>query len=386
MIDDVFVAGLGVMGSAVARALARAGLRVAACDRAQPPHARGSSHGQSRIIRAAYFEDPVYAPLARRALTLWRGLEEESGRSLLRVTGGLNIGPDEGPLVRGALASAIRHGIAHERVGSGELMRRYPALRLAGGEAAVFEPDAGILDPEQCVAAQIDSARAAGARLQLGDGLVGWRRAGGELRITTASGEHRARALVLALGAWLPALRPELPLRVARQPVFWFDPLEPALHAPERLPHFLIEFDPRRVFYGFPDLGRGLKCAIHHEGEVTTAESVDRRLRPAEEQGVRSLLERYLPGAAGPLRDSAVCLYTNTADGHFLVDRDPAHADVWLLSACSGHGFKFAPALAELLREALAEDRHAPLEPFSLERRVAAPGPLGSSSASGAPS
>lgn len=379
MIYDAFVAGLGVMGGAVARALARAGLRVAACDRGRPPHDRGSSHGESRIIRAVYFEDPVYAPLARRALTLWRALEEETGRSLLRVTGGLNIGPDDGPLVRRALASARRHGIPHQRVGGDELMRRYPALRAGSGDTAVFEPDAGILDPEQCVAAQVESARAAGARLCLGDGLVGWRRAGAELRVTTARSEFTARRLVLALGAWLPPFRPDLPLRVTRQAVFWFDPIEPALHGPEALPLFLIEFEPGRVFYGFPDLGRGLKCAIHHEGEITSAEGVDRGLRAAEHERVRSLLERFLPRAAGALRECGVCLYTNTPDGHFLIDRDPAEPDVWLASACSGHGFKFAPALAELLLEPLAGRSDARLEPFAL-RRFVAPAAVGPAS------
>ena len=370
MIYDVFVAGLGIMGGALARALARAGLRVAGCDDRYPPHDRGSSHGESRILRAAYFEDPIYAPLARRAFALWRALEDETGRSLLRVTGGLDIGPDDGTLVRGALSSARLHGIAHERVGGAELMRRWPALSVGSGEAAVFEPDAGILDPEQCVAAQIESARAAGAQLRLGDGLVGWRRVGAELRVTTARGEVTVRTLVLALGAWLPAFRPDLPLRVARQPVFWFDPIEPAIHAPERLPHFLIEFEPGRIFYGFPDLGSGLKCAIHHDGESTTAETVDRRLRPAECDRVRSLLERFVPRAAGRMRRSTVCLYTNTMDGHFLIDRDPAERGVWLFSACSGHGFKFAPALAESLVEPLTGCGDAPLERFCMGRLV----------------
>jgi sarcosine oxidase len=375
MVHDVFIAGVGVMGGAAARALARDGLRVAACDERTPPHDRGSSHGESRILRAAYFEDPVYAPLARRALVLWRALEQETGRPLLRLTGGLNVGPQEGQLVRGALASAREHGIRHERIGGAELMRRYPALRVASGEVAVVEPEAGILDPEACVAAQIESARAAGAHIRLGDRLIGWRRVGDELRVTTASGELATRTLVLAIGAWLPALRPELPLRVSRQPMFWFDPFEPVLHARERLPHFLIEFEPGRVFYGFPDLGSGLKCAIHHGGEITTAETVDRRLRPEELAEARSLLERFLPRAAGSLRHSAVCLYTNTPDGHFLIDRDPAEPSVWLVSACSGHGFKFAPALAELLRDALAGRGDAPLARFSIGRLAAETSP-----------
>jgi sarcosine oxidase len=375
VIYDAFVAGAGVMGGAVARALARAGLRVGGCDARQPPHDRGSSHGESRIIRAACFEGPLYARLARRALGLWRALEQESGRALLRVTGGLNVGPEDGPLLRGALESAREQGIAHERIGAAELMRRHPALRVEAGAAAVFEPGAGILDPERCVAAQLESARAAGAELRLGEALLGWRRAGSDLRVRTTRGEFAARALVLALGPWLPAVRPELPLRVTRQPVFWFDPLDAGPHAPERLPHFLIEFEPGRVFYGFPDLGGGLKCAVHHGGEPTTAEGAERVLRPDELEHARSLLARYLPRAAGGLRRSAVCLYTNTPDGHFLIDRDPADPGVWLVSACSGHGFKFAPALAELLAGALAGRGDPALERFSTARRAApAPG------------
>lgn len=372
MIHDVFVAGLGVLGGAVARAAARAGLRVAGCDARRPPHDRGSSHGESRILRAAYFEGAHYARLARRALALWRALEAESGRALFRATGGLHVGPADGALLRAALESARSCGIPHQRLDAAELMRRYPALQVGEEHAAVFEPDAGILDPERCVAAQIDSARAAGAELRLGEELLGWRRAGAVLRIETAGGEFAARALVLALGAWLPERRPELPLQVTRQAVFWFDPLEPGLHAPDRLPHYLIEFAPGRVFYGFPDLGRGLKCAVHREGELTMPDSVDRGARPVDLVAVRELVARFLPRAAGRLRDSAVCLYTNAPDGHFLVDRDPRDPGVWLLCACSGHGFKFAPALAELLLEALAGRAAPALAPFALDRFPAA--------------
>jgi sarcosine oxidase len=173
------------------------------------------------------------------------------------------------------------------------------------------------------------------------------------------------------MGAWLPELKRELPLRVTRQSVFWFDTIEPDIHAADVLPHYLIEFEPGRVFYGFPDLGNGLKCAIHHEGEFTTAQTVDRTLRPAELEQVQALLQQFFPRAAGRLRQSSVCLYTNTPDSHFLIDRDPADPDVWLFSPCSGHGFKFAPALAELLVNALTggtDDQIAPM--FQLSRDV----------------
>jgi sarcosine oxidase len=356
------------MGSAVARALARAGLRVAGCDARQPPHDKGSSHGESRIIRAAYFEDPVYAPLARRAQALWRELEAESGRALLRVTGGLNIGPREGMLVRGALESARTHNIAHEQLDGVELQRRYAALRVAAHDVAVWEPDAGILDPEASVSALGDSARRAGAQLGTGNSMVSWKATGDGIQVRTAGGDFHARNLILALGAWLPAFHAQLPLRVTRQSVFWFETSDPPIHSADRLPHYLIEFEPGRVFYGFPDLGNGLKCAIHHEGADTSPDQVDRTLQSSEVEQVRALLERYIPRANGTLLRDSTCLYTNTPDGHFVIDRDPDTSGVWLFSACSGHGFKFAPAVAELLLHALAAGGTDQLGPFAADR------------------
>ncbi|MGH7462536.1 MAG: FAD-dependent oxidoreductase, partial [Longimicrobiales bacterium] len=173
---------------------------------------------------------------------------------------------------------------------------------------------------------------------------------------------------VLTLGAWLPDFQPQLPLRVTRQPVFWFDTRDAALHSPDRLPLYLVEFEPGRFFYGFPDLGNGLKCAIHHEGAATSADRVDRTLHDAELALIRALVERYLPAADGSLRRHSTCLYTNTPDGRFLIGRDPAGPDVWLFSACSGHGFKFAPALAELLVHALAAGSSNHLAPFAPAR------------------
>lgn len=347
------------MGGALARSLARAGLRVAGCDALQPPHRMGSSHGESRIIRAAYFEDPIYTPLALQAFHDWRALEQETGRSLLRVTGGLNIGPPNGMLVSGALASARQHGLAHELLSSAEVMRRHPGLRVRTGHVAVFEPDAGILDPEGCVAALLESAQSAGAELHFDQPLHSWTRRN-EFTIETNGGTYRAKSLVLAVGAWLPAFKPELPLIVTRQPIFWFDTVEPEFYSERRLPHYLIEFEPDRVFYGFPDLGGGLKCAIHHEGEPARADAVDRELRIDELDHVRALVAEFLPDALGPLRKSDVCLYTKTPDGHFLIDRDATEPGLVLLSPCSGHGFKFAPALANLVAEAMASQAALP--------------------------
>jgi sarcosine oxidase len=346
---DVFVAGLGVMGSATARALARAGLSVGACDAFHPPHDRGSSHGESRIIRAAYYEDPIYTPLARRSFALWRELAQETGQVLLRKTGGLNIGPHNGMLVNGALMSARAHGIPHELLSAADVMARFPGMHMDHNLVALLEPDAAVLDPEVCLGALLESARAAGAALRFDEKFIGWRSDGTSVVIETARAEYQARSLILAVGPWLPWFKPLLSLRVTRQPVFWFEPTTPDVYSADRQPHYLIEYELGRIFYGFPDLGRGVKCGLHYNAPTTTADHVDRTLRTGDVDAVRALLEKYLPAAAGPLLRQSVCLYTNTPDLHFLVDRDPLEPQVWLLSACSGHGFKFAPAIAELV-------------------------------------
>ena len=355
---SAFIAGLGANGSATARALARAGLEVIGCDAFRPPHDRGSSHGESRIIRAAYFEDPIYAPLAQRSFTLWRELESETNRQLLRITGGVNIGPRDGMLVRGALESARLYGVQHELLERGAAARRFPGFQIDDDHVVVFEPEAGILDPEACVAGQVESARAAGATLHTDEALLSWNRTDEGYHIKTSRSEYHTQHLILALGSWLKRFRPELPLQVTRQPVFWFEPIQAEPYRADRLPDYLIEFEPGRVFYGFPDLGSGVKCAVHHEGSAADADTVDRTMRATELAEVHQLLQQFLPNAAGPLVRSAVCLYTNTPDFHFIVDR--AHDGPWLLSACSGHGFKFAPAIAELLANAIVEGAELP--------------------------
>ena len=348
------------MGSALARASARAGLHTIGCDAFDPPHDRGSSHGESRIIRAAYFEDPIYAPLALRAMELWRELERETNRSLLRITGGVNIGPLDGMLVHGALTSARAHGIRHELLECDETIRRFPGFTPRPEDIAVYEPDAGVLNPEACIAAQLTAARTHGAKLRTNEPVVSWQPAHDSVLVRTRTNEFSARTLVLATGAWLAAHQPQLPLTVTRQPVFWFRPTEPLSYSADRLPHYLIEFERNRVFYGFPDLGNGVKCAIHHEGRTTNASTVDRSVTSEEVNQVQSLARQFLPGAAGPLIRHSVCLYTNSPSGHFIIARDPDHPAILNLSACSGHGFKFAPALAEIILNAIVNDEPLP--------------------------
>jgi len=354
---SVIVAGLGAMGSAAAFHLARRGAKVLGLDKFVPPHPFGSSHGQSRIIREAYFEHPAYVPLVQRAYELWRELEEMTGERLLGITGGLMIGEPEGELVAGALRSARLHGLAHEVLTADEVRRRFPVFHLPDGFVALYEPRAGILSPERCIAAHLTSAQRHGADLRFGEALMEWRTDGRGVTVITDKGRYRADALVLSVGAWFPSLMPSLPLQVERQVMFWFRPKgDGNRFAPEGCPIFIVEFAPSRFFYGFPDLGEGVKVARHHEGEFCTPETVRRTVSENEVIKMRELVGQFLPDVDGEFLRAEVCLYTNTPDGHFLLDRHPEHPQVFLVSPCSGHGFKFASAIGECVADWLLTD------------------------------
>jgi sarcosine oxidase len=368
---DVIVAGLGAAGSATLRELARRGHRVLGLDRFAPPHDRGSSHGRSRIIREAYFEEPRYVPLVRRAYEGWTALEAERGVTLFHRTGGLTAGPADGELVRGALASARAHGIAHELLDADGIRARVPAFAPGDGVAGVWEHRAGWLAPEAAIAAALDSARAHGASVRTGEPLLAWRADARGVEVTVPSGRVAAGALVLAVGAWTGRVLAELglPLAVRRNVQLWFAPRTPAAFAPDRFPVLLHEHAPGRAWYGIPDAGDGVKLALHDFGVPADPDAPDRTVTAGDEAAVRALIRRYLPDADGPLRAASVCPYTVTPDGHFILDRHPAHDRVVVASPCSGHGFKFAPALGEALAD-LATGRPPAMDiaPFRLAR------------------
>jgi sarcosine oxidase len=357
---DVVIAGLGAMGSATAFHLARRGLRVLGLDRFTPPHRFGSSHGESRIIREAYFEHPVYVPMVQRAFELWRELEQASGDTLLLETGGLMIGRPDSVLVGGARRSAEMHGLRHELLTAEDVCRRFPALQPERDMVAVWEPRAGMLFPDACIAAHLALARRHGAVLRFDEPVQNWQADGDGVRVHSAQGEHRARQLIVTAGAWVGALLPgvDLPFSIERQVLHWFDIVGAREQfTAQRCPIHLWQFDGGRFFYGFPDLGTGVKAGFHHAGEITTAETVRREVAAAEVEAVRAVMRRFVPGADGPLRASVVCLYTNTPDEHFWIDRHPAHPQVLVASPCSGHGFKFSPVVGEILADLVQGER-----------------------------
>jgi sarcosine oxidase len=366
---DVVVCGLGAMGSAAlyrlaghrlaghrlaGHRLAGRRLRVLGIERFAPGHDRGSSHGATRIIRLAYFEHPSYVPLLRRAYALWRELETAAGRPLLHVTGIAEIGPPDGLLVKGTLASAHLHALPHEILAAPELMRRFPAFRLPPDHVGVVQPDGGFLDAEPAILAHVALAQAGGAEVRSKETVRAIEPRAGGVRIVTDRDNIDAGAVIVAAGPWLTSLLPDLPAptRVTRQAMAWFAPTEPALFAPGRFPVFLIETR-HGIHYGFPPVGdAGVKVAKHHHGDQTVdPETYDRRVSKEDEALIRAPLAEYLPAANGRLVDAKTCLYTMTPDGDFVIDRLPGYPQVIVASPCSGHGFKFAPVVGEALAD-----------------------------------
>ena len=353
-VHDVAVLGLGAMGSAALRHLARAGLSAVGIERFESPHAHGSSHGESRIIREAYFEDPRYVPLVQRAYDEWAALERDTGRSLTLTTGGVMIGPRAGDLVSGAIASAEAHRLPYELLDAAALQHRFPAFRPASHMVGVWEPRAGVLFPEECIAAHLEAAARAGAVIQANAGVTSWRAAGGYVEVTTERGITRARQLVLATGAWLSKQLAEscLPLTVERVVQAWFEPASrPEVLAPERCPITIWEYGEDRFFYAFPLMNGAVKAALHHQGEATDPDHVRREVTVEEIGRIRDPLALHIPDAAGRWLDAKTCMYTNTPDEHFVLDRHPDHPEVLVVSACSGHGFKFASAIGAVIAE-----------------------------------
>ena len=365
---DAIVIGLGAHGSAAAYHLARRGLRVLGIERFARGHTLGSSGGLSRIIRLSYYEHPDYVPLLRRAWDLWRELERESGETLLTQTGGLYLGVPNSDLVRGSLLSARTHGLAHELLDTAALRTRFPLFRIDDGWTGLFDVQAGWLAPERCIETHIRMAERAGAEVRFGAPAT-WEKDGDGVRVTCDGATYRAERLVLTAGAWMPELLPELAsyFWVERNVLFWFEPRARTTEF-ARLPVWILEDDDRN-YYGFPyDPANGFKLAGLHFGDRVDPNTVDREIREIDEARVRSFLRRRIPDADGERRLAKVCMYTNAGDGHFVIDR--AANNVVFGSACSGHGFKFASAIGELLAD-MSTTSANPIPLFSASRVAA---------------
>jgi sarcosine oxidase len=351
---DAVVIGLGAMGSAAAASLAWRGCKVVGIERFAPGHDRGSSHGATRIIRQGYFEHPSYVPLVRAAHPLWRELAAESSEPLINITGIVEIGAPDSELIAGTLAASRLHGLDHDVLDTSALRRRFPLFQVPDHYVAVFQPDGGFLRAEPAIHALLARARAAGAELRTGETVRAIEPRGEGVRVVTTHGVIDADCAIVTAGPWVKALLPSLPvaIRVTRQVLGWFAPRDPALFSKDRFPVFLLQ-NANGMFYGFPDDGTGsVKIAKHHHADETVdPERCDRTVSAADEAMIRSCLAAHLPAANGPLVAATTCLYTMTPDGDFIIDRLPGNGAVIVASPCSGHGFKFAPVIGEIIAD-----------------------------------
>jgi sarcosine oxidase len=375
LIYDAIVAGLGGMGSATAYQLAGRGQRLLGLEKFSPAHDKGSSHGRSRIIRQAYFEDPAYVPLLLRAYELWEQLERETGQELMTLTGGLMIGRREGELVSGSVESAEEHGLPYELLDAGEIKDRFPPFSPDPETVALYEEKAGFVRPEETVKAHLDRAATLGADLRFEEPVLSWEASEGGVRVETPEGSYEAGRLVISPGAWAPQLLAELglPLEVERQVMYWFEPvggLEPYL--PDRFPIYIWEPDDGNMFYGFPaqDDDHSVKAAFFRAGGVpTTPETIDREVHEEEIEFLRSYLAEHVPALAGRCLDARACMYTNTPDEHFVISVHPEHPQVTIACGFSGHGYKFCSVVGETLADLVTEgSTHHPIDLFSPAR------------------
>lgn len=352
---DAIVIGVGGMGSAAVYELAKRGQRVLGLERFDIPHAMGSSHGLTRIIRMAYMEDPAYVPLLRRAYELWHETEARAGEQLLHITGGVDASAPEDGVFKGSLLACETHHLPHQVYTAAELARRFPAFHLPDGMMANYQPDAGFLLSERCIVAHANLAMALGAVIHGREQVLDWEPLDDGVKVTTDRGVYTADKLVITAGAWANKLLTPLRDGLAvpeRQVLAWLQPQQPDLFRTGNLPVWILE-DAGGTYYGFPLWGiPGFKFGrMHHREEIVDPDTMDRECHPEDEAVLRSFAERYFPQATGPTLSLKTCLFTNTPDEHFIVDRHPDHPQVVFGAGFSGHGFKFASVMGEALAE-----------------------------------
>lgn len=373
---DVIVAGVGAMGAAACFHLARRGARVLGLERLGIPHELGSSGGHTRLIRLAYYEHPDYVPLLHRAYHNWRELESSVGTKLLHETGAVYIGPPDGHLVAGSLQAARAHGIEHEMLSPAEVVERCGPFEVPDGFAAFYEPTGGFLLAQESIASYAELALARGAELHAAEAMQSWSAGANGVEVTTDHGSYAADRLVVTAGAWSEQALGELgvELTVTRQAMVWLWPNDPDRFRLGNFTCWGIEDDTpgfRGIYYGFPIVpGQpGLKLAHHAPGEEATAEHMDRLPRKEDAHTVDDVLTKFLPLAKGSVINIKLCMYTMSPDEHFIVDVHPEHSNVVFGCGFSGHGFKFASVIGEVLADLALDSRSdLPIEFMSLKR------------------
>jgi len=358
---DVIVAGVGGMGAAACYHLARRDMKVLGLERFGIPHAMGSSHGINRIIRLAYYEDPSYVPLLRRAFELWRDLGHDSGEKVLYVTGSIDTGPVDEFVFRESKRSCDLHDLPHNVLSARELRRRYPAFSVPEDFQAVLQPDGGFVASEKAIVAHVTGAMECGAIIRGYEPMLSWTTTSSGVHVETTKGSYEAEQLIVSTGAWIGNHIPLLSgVSVPeRQVLGWFQPAHPERFSLDTLPVFNLQADAHERYYGFPIWGiPGFKFGkYHHREEQIDPDDWDRQPNQVDEEVLRQGVRRFFPDADGPVMSMASCIFTNTPDEHFIIDRLEHGSPVIVASPCSGHGYKFAAVIGEILADLAINDR-----------------------------
>ena len=361
---DVIVIGVGAMGASTCYQLARRGAKVLGLEQFAIGHSLGSSGGQTRMIRLAYYEHPDYVPLLRRAYALWEEMEAASGQRVLWKTGGIYMGREDKEVVGGTLAAAQLHGLAVERIPRAEVLKRWPVFALPEDYVGVWEPQAGFLLSEKAIGIHAKLAMQAGAHLHGHEAVKEIAEDGAGVRVVSSKGTYLASRVVVCGGAWTSRLLNALgaQLVVTRQVLGWLWPAAPERFRLGTFPVWGMEAPDGSLSYGFPMLPDypGVKVARHGRGSVVDPDRVSREPTPDDEEEVVKVAQRSLPAAVGPVVGMRICMYTNSPDGHFVVDRLPGRERLIVACGFSGHGFKFASVMGELLAD-LAMHGRTPL-------------------------
>lgn len=369
---DAIVIGVGGMGSAASCELARRGRRVLALEQFALGHDLGSSHGQTRIIRKAYYEHPDYVPLVCRAFERWYDLEQQQGVHLLSECPCLSIGRTDSAMIAGVRASAAQHHLPVETLPAAEMRRRFPAFRFGEDYLGVLEKSAGFLYVDDCVQAHAREAVRLGATIRDNEPVVSWQANEREATVQTMADRYTAARLIVTAGPWAGQMlaRQGAFLRVMRQVVQWFGARDDRLFRRDVFPLYIAD-TPQGHFYGFPVLNaNGAKVAQHYGApELNSPAEIERSIQPQDEETIRDFLREYLPALDGLCRRASVCIYTLTPDRHFVIDQHPNHANVALAAGFSGHGFKFAPVVGEILADLADNGRTEwPIGMFGIRR------------------
>ncbi len=370
---DTIVIGAGAMGTAAAYHLARRGALVLCLEQFSIPHARGSSHGESRKIRLTQFDMPQLYDLARRAYGHWDQLQEACGRRIVYRNGGLYLGPPSCAFIDGLRASAQEHDLPHDELDRRQIAERYPQFQVPEHYRGVLDGTAGVLRPERGVAAHAELAMRHGAVLRGHEPVTQWRSAGNHVTVTTPQATYGADRLLICGGAWSSKLVRDLgvQLTVTRQVLGWVWPAKPELFDLDTLPGWGLEDEQGRWYYGFPmlDGGLGMKVARDWKAAAADPDTICRDAKQDDEDDFRPCLRRYMPEADGPLLAIRVCMYTNSPDDRFIIDRHPQYENVLVACGFSGSGFKYSPVVGEALADLALEGRtDVPIDAFGLGR------------------